>query len=209
MSSRQIRGGFQLASADKDADNDDGPATSHGLIGEIESVDRAVYRAVAGTPTPRLDVIMRRLSQAANYSRISMAESAVLVVAGGSRGRRAAGAGLASIAVTSAVVNLVAKPLGRRERPDREGADVPDARRVKMPGSRSFPSGHAASAFAFASAAGSELPAASIPLHAVAALVAYSRVHTGVHYPIDVIVGGVIGSAVADVVGAAISHRVG
>jgi undecaprenyl-diphosphatase len=66
-----------------------------------------------------------------------------------------------------------------------------------MPRSRSFPSGHAASAFAFATAAGHELPLAGLPLRGLAAVVAYSRVHTGVHYPGDVVVGSLIGSTVA------------
>ena len=73
------------------------------------------------------------------------------------------------------------------------------ARHVPMPVSRSFPSGHTAAAVAFASGAGHVLPLASVPLHTLAALVAYSRVHTGVHYPGDVLAGAVLGSVVADV----------
>ncbi len=103
------------------------------------------------------------------------------------------------MAATSATVNVVVKPFGRRHRPDREGEEVPVARHVPMPVSRSFPSGHTAAAVAFASGAGHVLPLASVPLHALAALVAYSRVHTGVHYPGDVLAGAVIGSVVADV----------
>src|SRR5947209_7871150 len=80
-------------------------------------IDIALYDAVAGTPTPHLDVAMRRLSGAANYSRLSLAASAVLALAGGRTGRRAAAAGLGSLAVTTTLVNLVVKPLGRRRRP--------------------------------------------------------------------------------------------
>ena len=40
-------------------------------------------------------------------------------------------------------------------------------------------------------------PAAAVPLRALAALVAYSRVHTGVHYPADVLAGGLIGTTLA------------
>ena len=69
-----------------------------------------------------------------------------------------------------------------------------------MPRSTSFPSGHAASAFAFAAGVESVLPAVGIPLHAASALVAYSRVHAGVHYPADVIAGSLLGSAVARLV---------
>ena len=66
-----------------------------------------------------------------------------------------------------------------------------------MPRSTSFPSGHSASAFAFATGVAAAAPAAGIPLSALAALVAYSRVHTGVHYPVDALVGSVTGGALA------------
>ena len=171
---------------------------------EVERLDVAVYGAIAGTPTPRLDNALRRLSHAANYSRLSIASGALLATAGGPRGRRAAATGLASVAATSAFVNLVVKPLARRPRPDRAGEETPDARHVRMPASRSFPSGHTAAAVAFAGGVGSALPAAGIPLHALAALVAYSRVHTGVHYPGDVLAGAVIGAMVADVTAGAL-----
>lgn len=170
------------------------------LLDEADQVDRAVYRAVAGTSTPQLDVAMRVLSEAANYSRLWIASSAVLA-ASGSRGRVAAGSGLAAVAVTSAFANLVVKPLGRRRRPNRGAEQVPEARHVGMPGSRSFPSGHAASAAAFASAVGRVLPVAGVPLHGLAALVAYSRVHTGVHYPGDVVAGVLAGVVIADLTG--------
>ena len=166
---------------------------------EAERLDVAVYGAIASTPTPQLDGAMRRLSNAANYSRISIASGALLALAGGPRGRRAAATGLASVAATSVFVNLVVKPLGRRPRPDREAQEVPEARHVPMPTSRSFPSGHTAAAVAFASGVGDVLPLAGVPLHVLAALVAYSRVHTGVHYPGDVLAGALLGAMIADV----------
>jgi membrane-associated phospholipid phosphatase len=91
----------------------------------------------------------------------------------------------------------VAKPLGPRRRPDRVAHTVPVARHVAMPRSSSFPSGHAAAAFAFATGVGRSMPHAAAPLRALAALVAYSRVHTGVHYPADVIVGALAGASIA------------
>src|SRR5436190_1626926 len=166
-------------------------------LDEAKRLDVAVYAPVAATPTPTLDRVMRRLSHAADYSRLSVSAAAVLAATGGPAGRRAAGRGLASIGVTSAVVNLVVKPLSRRRRPDRIAESVPLARQVPMPTSSSFPSGHSAAAFAFATGVGYVLPSAAVPLRGLAALVAYSRVHTGVHYPGDAIVGSLIGGAVA------------
>jgi undecaprenyl-diphosphatase len=176
------------------------------LLAEVERVDHAVYGAVAGTPTPLLDRAMQGLSRAADHSKLSIAASGLLAARAGPAGRRAAGSGLVAVAATSAFVNLLVKPLGRRRRPDRAAEEVPEARYVKMPASRSFPSGHTAAAVAFASAAGQVLPAAGIPLHCLAAVVAYSRVHTGVHYPADVIAGALIGSVIADLTSASIAR---
>jgi len=63
--------------------------------------------------------------------------------------------------------------------------------------SRSFPSGHSTIAFALATGVGQVSPAAAVPLSALGAAVAYSRVHTGVHCPADALVGGMIGTALA------------
>ena len=170
-----------------------------GWLDDAEKLDLAVYAAIAATPTPALDRVMSHLTSAADHSRVSMAVAALLAVGGGQTGRRAAGMGLAAIAVSSAIVNLGLKPLSRRRRPDRVARQVPLARQVRMPTSTSFPSGHSASAFAFAAGVGHVQPAAALPLHALAAVVAYSRVHTGVHYPGDVLAGAVTGTALAQV----------
>jgi membrane-associated phospholipid phosphatase len=166
---------------------------------QARRLDVAVYAAIAATPTPSLDRGLSRLSRAANYSRLSILSAAVLSVTAGAPGRAAARMGLASVVVTSATLNAGIKPIVRRRRPDRIAQDVPLARQVRMPESASFPSGHSAAAFAFATGVGQVLPAAGFPLRALAALVAYSRVHTGVHYPSDVLVGALLGGALSQV----------
>ena len=173
---------------------------------ELGAVDRAVYQAVARTPTAGLDDPVRRLSRAADNSRLWLAMAAAIALLGRGRGRRAALEGVASIAVTSATVNLGLKRVHRRRRPDRAAALSP-ARHVAMPASTSFPSGHAASAFAFAYAVGRNLPGLGVPVRLLAAGVAYSRVHTGVHYPGDVVVGSVVGAGTAAMVAAAFDSR--
>jgi undecaprenyl-diphosphatase len=100
--------------------------------------------------------------------------------------------GIAAIGATSFAVNQPMKLLSARTRPDR--TNVPRERWVDMPESTSFPSGHSASAAAFASAVGDVIPAARIPLRAAASLVAFTRVYTGVHYPSDVVVGATAGA---------------
>jgi undecaprenyl-diphosphatase len=163
-----------------------------------------MYEAVAATSAPAVDEPLRRLSTAANRSALWLAIAAALAAVGGRRGRRAAIGGVASILVTSAVVNLPLKGLYARERPDRVDT-LP--RHVPMPSSSSFPSGHSASAFAFATAVGREFPVLSLPLRGLAATVAYSRVHTGVHYPGDAIVGSLLGGVIGLAVSGAVDRR--
>jgi len=173
---------------------------------ELKRLDQAVYAAVAVSPTPSLDAGLRRLSHAANYSRISLALGGGLALLGGPKGRHAAVRGIASIALTSATMNVAIKPWARRRRPDRDSARVPIARQVRMPTSHSFPSGHSAAAFAFAAGVGRNLPWTAPPLTLLAFLVAYSRVHTGVHYPGDVIVGSLCGVTLAEVANRALDR---
>jgi undecaprenyl-diphosphatase len=167
---------------------------------ELGAVDRAVYSAVAATPTPSLDEPLRRLSNAANNSVLWLAVAVGLGVAGGSAGRRAAVRGTVAIGVTSPLVNLAAKSAWSRRRPNRDDAGVPVGRNVRMPASASFPSGHAASGFAFAAAVGRDRPWLGIALRFLAAAVAYSRVHTGVHYPGDAVVGSLLGAGIGQAV---------
>ena len=179
-----------------------GPLRQHVAEGlrDLGAVDLAIYSAVADTPTPALDEPLRRLSNAANNSGLWFAIAAALALAGGGAGRRAALRGTLAIGATSALVNLAVKPIWARQRPDRTGAGVPVGRNVRMPASTSFPSGHAASGFAFAAAIGRDQPWLGIALRFLAAAVGYSRVHTGVHYPGDVVVGSLIGESTGQAV---------
>jgi undecaprenyl-diphosphatase len=154
-----------------------------------------------------LDPPLRRLSRAADRSRLWLGIAAAMAAVGGPEGRRTAGAGVVALAVDSAVVNIGFKLAAQRRRPDRDAARVPAGRQVPMPHSASFPSGHAASGFAFANAVGQTLPLAAAPLRLLASVVGYSRVHTGVHYPGDVVMGAVIGAAVGELVGWGLARR--
>lgn len=171
------------------------------IVSEFGNLDRNIYRAVAATPTPTLDEAMRKLSMVADHSMLWFGIAGLTALFGGRRGRRAAFDGTVSILLTSAVVNAGLKPVLPRERPDRELHQVIVARHVPLPASTSFPSGHSASAFAFANGVSGEMPELAVPLRLAAAAVAWSRVHTGVHYPGDVISGSLIGGAVGETVG--------
>ena len=156
--------------------------------------DRAVYRSVAQLSTPLLDEPLRRVSGFANHSKPWFVTAGLLALFGGPHGRRGALTGVAAIGAASLVVNQPMKMIGDRHRPDRDDLGVPQQRWVIMPSSTSFPSGHSASAAAFAVAVGDLLPRIKVPLRGAAAVVAFSRVYTGVHYPSDVLVGATVGA---------------
>jgi diacylglycerol kinase family enzyme/membrane-associated phospholipid phosphatase len=162
----------------------------------IRAVDLAAFRAVARLNIPVLGPILPVLSRAANHSRLWLVIAVVLESSRRRSSRRAALRGLLSIGITSAVTNLPAKLVTGRNRPVIDPA--PTARRLaRVPRSTSFPSGHAASAFAFATGVAIEEPRLRAPILGLASAVAFSRVYSGVHYPADVLAGAAIGIAVA------------
>ncbi len=165
------------------------------LVDPVNEVDRAISRRIAARPPSPLDTVMKGLSTAADHSLLWFAVAAVL---SGRRGaaRKAAGRGVLAVAMASTTANAVCKPLLPRRRP--AAAELPAYQKLASPPtSSSFPSGHAASAAAFATAVGLESGRLGLAVAPVAAAVAYSRVHVGVHWTSDVAAGAVLGAGVA------------
>ncbi len=158
-------------------------------------LDRRIYQWVQRLPPSPADQGLRRLSRAANKGRLWFVVAAVIGARKGT-GRRAAVRAVGSLAVSSAFTNVVAKQVFDRVRPDYEGL-APLRRLRRAPITSSFPSGHSASAGAFATAVAMESPLLGAAVAPLAAAVAYSRVHVGVHYPGDVLAGAALGSGIA------------
>ncbi|OBF59798.1 phosphoesterase [Mycobacterium sp. 852002-53434_SCH5985345] len=162
----------------------------------LGTLDREIFDAIAETDTPLLDMVMPPLTRAADNSKLWFAIAAAMMASGKPSAQRGATRGVVTLAATSLVTNQVAKRIRRRPRPGYEL--VPLVRQVRRrPTSNSFPSGHSASAAAFAVGVGLENPMLGFGLALLAGLVGLSRVATGAHYPGDVIAGFGIGAGLA------------
>jgi membrane-associated phospholipid phosphatase len=103
--------------------------------------------------------------------------------------------GVAAIAITGGVTTIMKYAINR----DRPFITYTDIVKKAKAGTPSFPSGHTSEAFATATYLSLSYPKWYViaPSFAWAGTVGYSRMHLGVHYPSDVLVGAIIGSGCA------------
>ncbi|MGW7055248.1 phosphatase PAP2 family protein [Streptomyces sp. NPDC054887] len=173
------------------------PRPSGRIASWLSARDRSLFHGVATHHWPGADRVLPRLSHGANHGVLWFGTAAAIAAVGGStRARRAAVRGVASLALASLTVNTVGKRSVRRVRPVLDA--VPLIRQLKrQPITTSFPSGHSASAAAFATGVALESRAWGAVVAPVAASVAFSRIYTGAHYPSDVLVGAALGVGAA------------
>lgn len=185
---------------------------SAGLSEAIGRLDFAAFQWLRTHHSPLLDTLMAGFSDIARGSAIWVVLAILIGFLHRSRWPAVMQV-LLAIGLTFLMTDYVAKPLFNRARPFESYADS----RVYgyKPTTRSFPSGHAAGAIAGAYALGRLAPDARAIFWLLAALIAFSRVYLGVHYPTDVLGGGLLGFGIAkSVVGRtrwgfadAVSHR--
>ncbi|CDR03942.1 bifunctional phosphatase PAP2/diacylglycerol kinase family protein [Streptomyces iranensis] len=162
----------------------------------ISDFDRRLFARVADSRLRGAHPLLPRLSRAADHGRLWFGTAGVLATVGGRTARRAALRGVGSLAAASLVSNVVVKWTVERKRPVLDS--VPLVRRLRrQPWTSSFPSGHSASAAAFATGVALESSRYGLLVAPLAAAVATSRVYVGVHYPSDVLAGIALGAGAA------------
>ncbi|WP_240135302.1 bifunctional phosphatase PAP2/diacylglycerol kinase family protein [Streptomyces sp. MUM 178J] len=159
--------------------------------------DRRLLHAVADREWPGAERALPLLSRSANHGLLWFGTAAAMALLDRRpRTRRAAARGVVSLALASAAVNTVGKRSVGRARPVLDA--IPVIRRLKrQPFTTSFPSGHSASAAAFATGVALESRGWGAAVAPVAVAVAASRVYTGAHYPGDVLAGAALGVGAA------------
>ena len=176
------------------------PEPAHALRDRLLAVDCRLFDTVAARHWPGADPFLPRLSRSATHGVLWFATATALAATRSPKARRAAARGAASLALASATINTLGKRSVRRPRPLLDS--VPQIRQLRrQPITTSFPSGHSASAAAFATGVALESRPLGAAVAPVAAAVVVSRVYTGVHFPLDVLAGAALG------VGAAVAVR--
>ena len=111
---------------------------------------------------------------------------------GGKRGRITILVLLIAAGFSDAICFQIIKPWVGRIRPSHEFYEYINLL-VSKGGKYSFPSNHAANSFVFATVLSYFYDKNRISLYILASTIAFSRVYVGVHYPLDIIFGSIIG----------------
>ncbi|WP_318361518.1 phosphatase PAP2 family protein [uncultured Agathobaculum sp.] len=136
-----------------------------------------------------LDTVWKLFSLLGNYGAVWIALAVLLLFF--RKTRRAGLAMLIALGVGYAVGNVWLKELVMRPRPFVTHTDLTP---LLDPGDRwSFPSGHALSSFAAATALFFFHKKTGLLAYLLAACIAFSRLYASVHYPTDVLAGAVLG----------------
>ncbi|MGW0416024.1 phosphatase PAP2 family protein, partial [Streptomyces collinus] len=172
------------------------PKSGRRALRALLAADTRLFEAAAARHWPGAERVLPRLSRSANHGVLWFATAAAIAASRTPRARRAATRGIASLSLASLTINTLGKRSVRRARPVLD--TVPAVRQLKrQPITTSFPSGHAASAAAFAAGVALESPRWGAVVAPVAFSVAASRVYTGVHFPSDVLAGAALGAGAA------------
>lgn len=162
----------------------------------MSGIDRAVMRAVQSVDWP-VWVDRAFVFLTAPPGKLLWLAAIVLAVAigGGRRGRVAALLAIVAVGLADQIAAELVKPAVDRLRPC---FALPEVRLLlpRQAHSPSFPSNHAANAFAAAVTLFAWRRGAGWTALILAALIAWSRVHVGVHYPSDIGAGAVLGAGI-------------
>jgi undecaprenyl-diphosphatase len=159
------------------------------FLSALQSFDEAVLHFALSTPSPLVQVFFVVTTIGGGWGLFALIPFAIR------RSTRASTLWLFAAAVlTSGAVSLLKWLVGRVRPCDALAWCA--AVSAPSPGGGSFPSGHAAGSFAFATFVALRFPRFGPLAYVFAVLVAWSRCVLGVHYPTDITAGALLGAAI-------------
>jgi len=166
-------------------------------MNSFEYWDRGIFHAIYEIPFPVF--LSQFITHLSTMGGIWLAAGLGMIVCGDRDIRRWGGVLLLAIVVEWGLVDGLLKPLFARPRPF-VSLDVIARDGWTQLSSFSFPSGHAGVSFVSAVILGRAFSRQRLWFYLLASCIALSRVHLGVHYPSDVLVGACVGLCVGVIV---------
>ena len=163
----------------------------------LNNMDKAIFRFFnTTTSNPFFDILMPIITNQNIWAIPILCIILYLAIKGGRRGQITVIILIIACGLADYTSASILKPFFERLRPSHE---MIEGIRVLMDkgGKYGFVSSHAANIFAAAVVFGYFYPKKKQVYFSIAALVAFSRVYVGVHYPGDIIFGGLLGYGLA------------
>ena len=167
------------------------------MLDFLINIDKAVFQFFnTTTANPLFDMVMPIITNQNIWAFPILAVIIYLAIKGGRRGQITAVILIVAVGLADYTSASILKPFFGRLRPSHE---LTEGIRILMGkgGKFGFVSSHAANVFAAAVVFGYFYPRRKKLYFTLAALVAFSRVYVGVHYPADIIFGGLLGYGLA------------
>jgi undecaprenyl-diphosphatase len=175
-------------------------------LAPLDALDANLFLAINHLPHTRaLNAFFYTLTTIFNIVAPWYGEMGVMALRDRKNAKNIVRESLLPLLITSTLTELVIKAYFRRKRPFI--AIIQAIVIGRKPGTWSFPSGHAAAAFAGAWLLNHQRPRWSLWRYFVASLVAFSRVYLGDHYPGDVASGSLVGLLSAEFFHRLLKHR--